>query len=59
MSSTKLIYDYWRKRYPASEFVPFAILLAAAGAAAEGSLPTVPDAIKAASSPTRWFWFSA
>ena len=46
MSSTKLIYDYWRERYPASVFVPFAILLAAAGAAAGGSLPTVRDAIK-------------
>ena len=43
---TKLIYDYWRERYPASVFVPFAILLAAAGAAAGGSLPTVRDAIK-------------
>jgi len=43
---TKLIYDYWRERYPASMFVPFAILLAAAGAAAGGSLPTVRDAIK-------------
>ena len=46
MSSTKLIYDYWRERYPASVFVPFAILLAAAGAAAGGSLPTVRDAIR-------------
>jgi len=46
MSSTKLIYDYWRERYPASVFVPLAILLAAAGAAAGGSLPTVRDAIK-------------
>ena len=50
MSSTKLIYDYWRERYPARVFVPFAILLAAAGAAAGGaaggSLPTVRDAIK-------------
>jgi hypothetical protein len=46
MSSTKLIYDYWRERYPASVFVPFAILLAGAGAAAGGSLPTVRDAIK-------------
>lgn len=43
---TKLIYDYWRERYPASVFVPFAILLAAAGAAAGGSLPTVRNAIK-------------
>ena len=41
-----MIYDYWRERYPASVFVPFAILLAAAGAAAGGSLPTVRDAIK-------------
>ena len=46
MSSIRLIYDYWRERYPASVFVPFAILLAAAGAAAGGSLPTVRDAIK-------------
>jgi hypothetical protein len=46
MSSTRLIYDYWRERYPASVFVPFAILLAGAGAAAGGSLPTVRDAIK-------------
>ena len=46
MSSTKLIYNYWRERYPASVFVPFAILLAAAGAAAGGSLPTFRDAIK-------------
>lgn len=46
MSSTKLIYDYWRERYPAGMFVPFAILLAAAGSAAGGSLPTVRDAIK-------------
>lgn len=46
MSSTKLIYDYWRERYPASVFVPFATLLAAAGAAAGGSFPTVLEAIK-------------
>src|SRR5687768_8899012 len=46
MSSIKLIYDYWRERYPASVFVPFAIVLAAAGAAAGGSLPTVRDAIR-------------
>jgi hypothetical protein len=46
MSSTKLIYDYWRERYPASLFVPLAILLAAAGAAAAGSLPTVRDGIR-------------
>ncbi len=46
MSSIKLIYDYWRERYPASVFVPFAIVLAAAGAAAGGSFPTVRDAIK-------------
>jgi len=46
MSSTRLIYNYWRERYPAGMFVPFAILLAAAGAAAGGSLPTVRDAIK-------------
>ncbi|MFY9620679.1 MAG: hypothetical protein WAM70_15870 [Pyrinomonadaceae bacterium] len=46
MSSIKLIYDYWRERYPASVFVPFAILLAAAGAAAGGSLPTVREALR-------------
>src|ERR1700682_907183 len=46
MCSIRLICDYWRERYPASVFVPFAILLAAAGAAAGGSLPTVRDAIK-------------
>jgi hypothetical protein len=47
MSSAKLIYDYWRERYPASVFLALAILLAAAGAGAGGSLPTVRDAIKA------------
>jgi hypothetical protein len=46
MSSAKLIYFYWRERYPASVFVAFAIVLAAAGAAAGGSRPTVRDAIK-------------
>lgn len=44
MSSIKLIYAYWRERYPVSVFLPFAILIAAAGAAAGGSLPTVRDA---------------
>lgn len=41
----KLIYVYWRERYPVSVFVPFAILLAAVGAAAGGSLPTVRGAV--------------
>ena len=45
MSSIKLIYAYWRERYPVSVFLPFAILIAAAGIAAEGSLPTVRDAM--------------
>lgn len=45
MSSIKLIYVYWRERYPVSVFVPFAILIAAAGAAAGGSLPTVRGAM--------------
>ena len=45
MSSTKLISAYWHERYPASVFVPFAILIAAAGTAAGGSLPTVRGAI--------------
>jgi 4-hydroxybenzoate polyprenyltransferase len=45
MSSIKLIHAYWRERYPASIFVPFAILIAAAGIAAGGSLPTVRDAV--------------
>jgi len=45
MSSIKLIYVYWRERYPISVFVPFAILIAAAGTAAGGSLPTVRDAV--------------
>lgn len=43
--STKLIYIYWRERYPVSVFLPFAILIAAAGAAAGGSLPTVRGAV--------------
>jgi hypothetical protein len=47
MSSIKLIYVYWRERYPVSVFVPFAILIAAAGAAAGGALPTVRGAITA------------
>lgn len=45
MSSIKLIYAYWHERYPARVFVPFAILIAAAGTAAGGSLPTVRGAI--------------
>ncbi|HSE16321.1 MAG TPA: hypothetical protein VLB46_04670 [Pyrinomonadaceae bacterium] len=45
MSSIKLIYVYWRERYPVSVFLPFAIVIAAAGAAAGGSLPTVRDAV--------------
>ncbi len=45
MSSMKLIYVYWRERYPVSVFVPFAILIAAAGTAAAGSLPTVRGAV--------------
>jgi 4-hydroxybenzoate polyprenyltransferase len=43
MSSIKLIHAYWHERYPVSVFVPFAILIAAAGIAAQGSLPTVRD----------------
>ena len=45
MSSIKLIHAYWRERYPVSIFLPFAILIAAAGTAAQGSLPTVRDAM--------------
>ncbi len=45
MSSIELIHAYWRERYPASIFLPFAILIAAAGIAAGGSLPTVRDAV--------------
>lgn len=45
MSSIKLILAYWRERYPVSVFLPFAILIAAAGVAAGGSLPTVRDAL--------------
>lgn len=44
MSSAKLISAYWHERYPANVFVPFAILIAAAGTAAGGSLPTVRGA---------------
>lgn len=43
MSSTKLILAYWRERYPVSVFLPFTILIAGAGIAAGGSLPTVRD----------------
>ena len=45
MSSIKLIYAYWRERYRVSVFLPFSILLAAAGAAAGGRLPSVRDAV--------------
>jgi hypothetical protein len=45
MSSIKLIYAYWRERYPVSVFVPFSILIAAAGGAAEGSVPDARDAL--------------
>lgn len=45
MSSIKMIHAYWRERYPVSLFVPFAILIAAVGFAAGGSLPTVRDAL--------------
>lgn len=45
MSSIKLILAYWRERYPVSIFLPFAILIAAAGIAAGGSVPTVRDAM--------------
>lgn len=45
MSSIKMIHAYWRERYPVSIFVPFAILLAAAGIVAGGSFPAVRDAV--------------
>jgi hypothetical protein len=45
MSSIKLIYAYWRERYPVSVFLPFSILIAAAGAAAGGRLPNVREAL--------------
>ena len=45
MSSIKLIYAYWRERYPVSVFIPFSILIAAAGVVAGGSLPTIRDAL--------------
>ncbi len=45
MSSIKLIYVYWRERYPVSVFLPFAILIVVAGIAASGSLPTVRSAV--------------
>lgn len=45
MSSIKMIHAYWRERYPVSIFAPLAILIAAAGIAAGGSLPTVHDAV--------------
>jgi hypothetical protein len=45
LSSIKLIYAYWRERYSIGVFLPFAILIAAAGVAASGSLPTVRDAL--------------
>jgi hypothetical protein len=40
-----MIHAYWRERYPVTIFVPFAILIAAAGIAAGGSLPDVRDAL--------------
>lgn len=45
MSWIKLIYVYWRERYPVRVFLPFAILIAAAGTAAGGSLPAVRDGV--------------
>lgn len=45
MSSIKLIYAYWRERYPVNIFLPFSILIAAAGPAAGGSLPNTRDAL--------------
>jgi hypothetical protein len=45
MSSIKMIQSYWLERYQVSIFVPFAILIAAAGIAAGGSVPTVRDAV--------------
>src|SRR6185369_4564821 len=45
MSSIILIYAYWRERYPVSVFLPFSILIAAAGAVAGGSLPNARDAL--------------
>ena len=45
MSSIKLIHAYWRERYPVSIFLPFAILIAVAGIAAGGSVPTLRDAM--------------
>jgi 4-hydroxybenzoate polyprenyltransferase len=44
MYSIKLIHAYWRERYPISIFLPFAILIATAGIAAGGSLPSIRDA---------------
>ena len=41
MSSIRLLHAYWRERYPLRIFLPFTILIAAAGIAAEGSLPTI------------------
>jgi hypothetical protein len=45
MSSIKLIYAYWRERYAVRVFLPFSILIAAAGVAAGGRLPNVRDAL--------------
>src|SRR5688572_33228530 len=45
MSSLKLIHAYVHERYPVSTFVPFAILIAATGIAAGGSVPTVRNAV--------------
>ena len=45
MSSIELILAYRRERYPLSVFVPFAILIAVAGIAASGSLPTISEVL--------------
>lgn len=45
MSSIKMIHAYWRERYPVRIFLPFAVLITAAGIAAAGSLPTVRDVV--------------
>lgn len=45
MSSIKLIYAYWLERYQIRVFLPFSILIAAAGAAAGGRLPNVRGAL--------------
>ena len=45
MSSIKLVHDYWVERYPVRIFVPFAVVIAVAGIAAGGSLPTIRDVV--------------